>query len=111
MDVMNVQWKPPPRDMIKVNWDAGTKAKEGHVRLGLIARDAQGTCLVARSMSMEILIDATMAEALAAANAIIFCKELGYTNVIFEGDAIQVIKAIEMDGPCMSNCGHMIECI
>jgi ribonuclease HI len=110
-DVMIIQWRPPPRDMIKLNWDAKANAKEGRVGLGLIARDAQGICLVAQSMSLEVLADAAMAETLATANAVIFCKELGYTNVIFEGDAMQVIKAIEMNGQCMSSYGHMIECI
>jgi ribonuclease HI len=93
--------------MVKLNWDVGLNAKDGHVGLGLIARDSQGNCFAAQCMSLEIKIDVAEAEAMAVANAVIFCKEMGYNNVIFEGDAMQVIKAIEVEGPCMSSYGHI----
>jgi hypothetical protein len=62
-------------------------------------------------MSLAIHTDASEAEALAAANGVIFCKELGYTNIIFEGDAMQIIKAIEVEDPCLRSYGHIIDCI
>jgi hypothetical protein len=77
----------------------------------LIARDSRGFCLAARSLSINTHTDATTAEALAAIHAIMFCKELGYANLIFEGDALQIIKAIGEEGPCLSSFGHLIECI
>ena len=97
--------------MIKLNWDVGLSAKDGRMGLGLIAWDSQGKCLAARSMSLEVKTDVAGAKAMATANVVIFCKEMGYNNVIFEGDAMQVIKAIEMEGPCMCSYGHMIESI
>ena len=36
---------------------------------------------------------------------------MGHTNILFEGDALNVIKAIEAKGPCLSSYGHLIECI
>jgi hypothetical protein len=68
-------------------------------------------CIAARSMSMDLQTDATIAEAYATIRALIFCKELGHTNIILEGDAMNVIKSIEAEGPCLSNYGHLIECI
>jgi hypothetical protein len=68
--------------------------KEGRVGIGLIARDSRGRCLAARSLSLNAHTNATIAEALAAVHTTLFCKELGYTNLIFEGDALQIIKAI-----------------
>jgi hypothetical protein len=62
-------------------------------------------------MSLNVHTDATTAEALAAVHAIMFCKDLGYANVIFEGDALQIIKAIGEEGPCLSSFGHLIDCI
>jgi ribonuclease HI len=106
-----VMWRPPPSHKVKLNWDAGVNAKEGRVGLGLIIRDSVGNCIAARSMSMDLQTDATTAEAYAAIHALIFCKELGHTNIILEGDAMNVIKAIEAEGPCLSNYGHLIECI
>jgi ribonuclease HI len=52
-----------------------------------------GTALL-QEMSLEIQTDAPT-EAFATVHALIFCKELGHTNIIFEGDALNVIKAIE----------------
>jgi hypothetical protein len=48
---------------------------------------------------------------LAATNGVIFCKELGYTNIIFDGDTMQIIKAIEVEDPCLRSYGHIIDCI
>ena len=110
-DITIVKWKPLPRSMIKLNWDASLNAKDGCVGLGLIERDSQGKCLATRSMSVGAKIDVARVEAMAAANAVIFCKEMGYNNVIFEGDALQVIKAIDMEVPCMCSYGHVIESI
>jgi ribonuclease HI len=111
MTVSGIHWKPPQRNVVKINWDAGLNLREGRVGLGFIVRDSQGTCLAARSMSIDIQADAPVAEAMAAANAVLFCKELGFSNVLFEGDALQVIKAIEVEDPCLRNYGHIIDCI
>jgi hypothetical protein len=82
-ELTEVKWKPPVGCMIKLNWDARLNMKERRVGIGLIARDSRGVCLAARSMSLNIHTDATTAEALAAVHAVMFCKELGYANLIF----------------------------
>jgi hypothetical protein len=77
-----VKWRSPPSNMVKLNWDAGLNVKEGRVGLRFVIRDTFGNCLATRSMSLEIQTDAPTAEALAAIHALIFCKELGHTNII-----------------------------
>lgn len=59
--------QPPPKNMIKMNWDAGVNVKEGRVGLGLFAKDSQGMFMAARSVTHEIQADLTTAEALATA--------------------------------------------
>jgi ribonuclease HI len=68
-----------------------------------------GEVMAARSLTKEFRADPTTAEALVALNAILFCKELGLDNVIIEGDAMGVIKAIDIAGPTCSCFGHFIE--
>ena len=51
--------------------------------LGLIAQDEHRLFLVACGIKQKIVADPTMAEALAALHAVIFAKELGFSNVIF----------------------------
>jgi hypothetical protein len=71
-------WKPPPSGFLKANWDAAVKAQEGQVGVGIIVRDCEGYVLAARSTTFFLAIDPRMAEAWAALQAIIFCKELGF---------------------------------
>ncbi|XP_059431615.1 uncharacterized protein LOC132165136 [Corylus avellana] len=46
-----VVWRPPPHNMIKLNWEARLNLKEGRVGLGLIGRDSIGTFLAARNFA------------------------------------------------------------
>jgi hypothetical protein len=69
--------------MVKLNWDAYLNVKDGRVGIGLITKDSQGNRLVVRSLSLEVQTDVAGTEVMAVANAIIFCKEMGYNNVIF----------------------------
>jgi hypothetical protein len=81
-EIVEAKWEPPPENMLKMNWDAGINNTGGLVGIRLIARDFRGYCLAARSLSVEAHTDAATAEALAAVHAIMFCKELGLSNII-----------------------------
>lgn len=74
-----IVWRPPPCNMIQMNWDARLNLKEGCVGLGLKARDSNGTFLVARSMSLITHTEPTSAEALAVVHAIIFARNWAST--------------------------------
>jgi hypothetical protein len=41
--------------------------------------------------------------------AALFCKEIGVNNVIVEGDASTIIKALQEEEPNGSRYGHFIE--
>jgi ribonuclease HI len=64
---------------------------------------------VCPSMSLECHTEAAMAEVLAAVHAVMLCKEMGYANIIFEGDTLQVIKAIETTDLCLSTTNVWIK--
>jgi ribonuclease HI len=102
-------WKPPPSGILKANWDAAVKAQEGQVGLGIIVRDCEGFVLVARSTTFFLAIDPTMAEAWAALQAVLFCKELGFFYICFEGDSLQVVKESSTNLGNMSRYGHILE--
>ena len=50
-----------------------------------------------------------MVEALAARRAIIFTRELSLFNVIFEGDYLRVLQALNSAGRCHTMFGHIID--
>lgn len=43
---MNVKWKPPNSEVIKINVDAAVDINANRVDLGLVARDAEGSVLM-----------------------------------------------------------------
>jgi ribonuclease HI len=102
-------WKPPPSGFLKANWDAAVKAQEGQVGVGIIVRDCEGCVLAARSTTFFLTIDPTIAEAWAALQAILFCKELGFFDICFEGDSLQVVKECSTDLANMSRYGHILD--
>jgi hypothetical protein len=39
----------------------------------------------------------------------LYCKEQGYLTAIFEGDALQVVKDVNLENPGNNMHGHIIE--
>jgi len=101
--------KPPPSGILKANWDVAVKAQEGQVGVGIIVRDYEGYVLAARSTTFFLTIDPTMAEAWAALQAVLSCKELGFFYICFEGDSLQVVKECSIDLGNMSRYGHILD--
>ncbi|XP_059441925.1 uncharacterized protein LOC132174254 [Corylus avellana] len=102
-------WKPPPVNMVKVNWDAAIDKKNSCVGIGILARDANGQFMAACGLKKKTLRDPTVAEAFATLHTVLFANELGFEHVIFEGDALTVVKAINSTDTCESSYGHFVE--
>jgi hypothetical protein len=65
--------------------------------------------LAARSLTSDFIADPTTVESMAALRAVLFSKEMGFDNILFKGDAMQVIKAIEVQEPSFNSFGQFIE--
>jgi ribonuclease HI len=107
--VEETRWQPPQGNMIKINWDAAIDNKNGVVGVGVIARDAQGCCVSAYSVTMNMTVSPATAKALAALHATIFAREKEFTGVLFEGDAANIVAAVNSSNPCESSFGHFVE--
>ncbi|XP_062166249.1 uncharacterized protein LOC133872693 [Alnus glutinosa] len=102
-------WIPPPSGIFKVNWDASLGLKKGCIGLGVNVRDCNGVCLGARSVTKQMKVDPKTTEVMTALFAMHFSKEMGFLDVIFEGDAVQVVKEINSVPPYVSRVGHFLE--
>jgi ribonuclease HI len=107
----NIKWQPRSKGLIKVNWDASINKNKGWIGLGMIARNSNGACLGARSVTKHLITDSAIAVALAALSAMYFCTEVGFFDVILEGDAKQVLQAINSNPPFLSKFENFIESI
>jgi hypothetical protein len=58
-----------------------------------------------------VLVDLLMAEVMAVLQAIIFSKEADFLEAIFEGDALQIVKAVKATTPNMSKIGLFVKSI
>jgi ribonuclease HI len=102
-------WMKPPEGTIKVNFNAAINKNSGLLGLGVIARDCMGYVLGAKRLSKHMFIDAHPAELMAASYAVSFCLEAGFFHVIFEGDALNVIREVNSNPPYSSKDDHFIE--
>jgi ribonuclease HI len=104
----NLKWQAPPEGTIKVNWDASINGKKSCIGLGVVARDCKSDVLAAKCVQKNFFVDPKTAEAMAALWAVLFCKECGFLDVIFEGDASQVVNEIHSKPPFLSTTSHLI---
>lgn len=77
--------------------------------MSVIARDFMGNLLGAKHLSKSMVIDAHTAELMAASHAVTFSLEVGFFDVIFEGDALNVIREVNSSPPYLFRSGHFIE--
>ena len=80
-------WINPVVGCFKVNWDVGMDWSMDRFGLGMVVRDSNGHCVVARTVPQHGRVDPTTGEALASFHAVDFCKELGLSCIILKGDA------------------------
>jgi ribonuclease HI len=65
--------------------------------VGLVLRDHSEQVLAARCMTHPYVFDPTIAEAFAARCGMRLCRELGLQRVIFEGDSLEVVSALQRE--------------
>jgi hypothetical protein len=94
-----VQWRPPPQNTYKVNWDAALDSVNQRMGVGVIVRDHMGRVIAARSTTVEFSSEPVVAEAIAALHAAEFSRDLGLPKIILEGDSLQVVNAVQDTGP------------
>ena len=82
-----------------MNFDGAVFSQDGLAGIGFIIRNEQGLVMAALSQQISLLILVEMVEVVAAHRALVFAKELGFDEVIVEGDFASTITSI--------NGGHM----
>ncbi|KAL0357695.1 UNVERIFIED_CONTAM: hypothetical protein Scaly_1455200 [Sesamum calycinum] len=79
-------WVCPPTDCIKINFDGGLLDGGRALGIGIIARNAEGSCVAWQSFCWNRGGSTEMAEALAAREAIRLALRFRCPRVILEGD-------------------------
>ena len=80
--------------MVKLNWDAAVNVGERKIGLGIIAHDHTDQVLAVFVASRQYIIDPIAAEALATWKMAEICVFMGFQEVHFEGDSLDVVQAL-----------------
>ncbi|XP_040996051.1 uncharacterized protein LOC121242225 [Juglans microcarpa x Juglans regia] len=102
------QWEAPPRGKLKLNWDVALEKNNCKVGVGAVIRDWEGTVKATMRKKHDLYPDPLLAEAYALLQATIFCKSLGWKEIILEGDSLQVVNFLKTGEVNDSYVGTMI---
>jgi ribonuclease HI len=101
-------WLPPPLGHVKINWDASISKQQNRMGVGISVRDHTGKVVVMACATKDFINNPTMAEAVGAWFAVALAKRLGLRNVLIEGDALEVVDAINKEGNCWTVYGQIV---
>ena len=85
------QWRPPEYPFFKANFDAAVFKSSSSAGINVIIRDGMGEAIGALTMPIPLANSVATMEALACHKAVLFAKEIGLLDMIFEGNSAEVI--------------------
>ena len=103
-----MRWRPPPATCVKANFDGAVFSQDGLASIGIIIRNEQGLVMADLAQQIPLLASVEMVEVLAARQAVVFAKELGFDKVIVEGDSANTITSINGGHMDYSVLGHVL---
>ena len=103
-----VAWHPPLDGCMKINYDGATFKDINKAGLGIVIRDGSGQELAFLSEQIQLPYSSNLVEAMAAARAIYFAVELGFSSYVLEGDSKLIIKALKNEEYSLAPFGHIL---
>ncbi|XP_065637528.1 uncharacterized protein LOC136070886 [Quercus suber] len=104
-----VQWRPPPANCVKLNFDGAIFSELGKAGLGVVVHDCHGNAIASLSEQAPLPFAPVIVEAMAAARAITFAQELGLQEFMLEGDSVAVINTLQSAEPSLTSYGHLLD--
>lgn len=102
-------WQPTQSAQYRLNLDAVIYTDMGRSGVGTIIRNENGEVMAALSATGPFVQDSEEAEIVACRKALEFAKDAGFSDLVVEGDNVNVMRAITSN--CMDNSrlGTIIE--
>lgn len=108
-DNINQPFGPPGENSYKINFDGATFANTGTAGLGIIIPNNEGLPKASLSQKIPLPNMVIEVEILAARRALEFALELGFENVVLEGDSEILMKALKQGSSNLADYGHLIQ--
>ena len=103
------RWRAPQAGLMKVNFDGVVFDDANKSGVGVVIKDSYGVVLASCSEKIFQVYKAEVTEALATLKALSFAHELGFQNVILEGDALGLIQALKSQEQNLCPLGLLVE--
>ena len=104
-----VQWRPPPANCVKLNFDGAIFPELGKAGLGVVVHDSHGNATASLSEQASLPFSPVIVEAMAAARAITFAQELGINEFMLKGDSEAIINTLRSPEASLTTYGHLLE--
>ncbi|KAK9993390.1 hypothetical protein SO802_023093 [Lithocarpus litseifolius] len=102
-------WKPPPNSIFKLNFDATVFVEAKRTRFGAIIRNDKGAVMAAMSTGGPPMSSSEEAELLAGRKAVEFATDVGFSELVIEGDNRNVMKALSSSLDDRSLLGNVVD--
>ena len=96
---------------IKVNFDGALFKEIRKAGIRMIVRDSNGQAIAFLSEKASLPFSPKIAEAMAAARALSFVQDLGFTSFILEGDLANVINTLNLEEMSLFTYGHILSSV
>ncbi|MBA0805000.1 hypothetical protein Gohar_004546 [Gossypium harknessii] len=106
---MKQSWTPPTDPMLKLNFDTAFHAQSRQSSSGFVVRNAQGQVLGSGMVRNNFVSDPFMGEMLACLDGLRFATDMGFKNLVVEGDSRSTIVRITEMGRDRSAIGVYVE--
>ncbi|XP_075650250.1 uncharacterized protein LOC142620837 [Castanea sativa] len=103
------RWRPPPVELVKINFDGAVFTNENKSMIGVIIRNDEGLVMASYLKKIPVAYSGCEIETMAAAAALSFASEIGIKRAILEGDSLAVIKALREDASYLSPFGLLLD--
>ena len=100
-------WSPPSRSNFKLNFDAAIFQDYKATGFGAVIRNNEGEVMAALSARGPPVQDSEEAEVLACKKALEFSVDVGFTDIVLEGDNSVIMAAISSSRLIHSRLGHL----
>ncbi|XP_023884299.1 uncharacterized protein LOC112028995 [Quercus suber] len=101
-------WRPPDQSWFKLNFDAAIFDEQNSSGFGAMIRNNQGEVMAAMAARGPPVSCSEEAETLACRKALEFAVDVGFSELIVEGDNINVMRAVSASTRNFSMLGNVI---
>ncbi|XP_050259092.1 uncharacterized protein LOC126704102 [Quercus robur] len=108
-EATTVRWSPPSENQVKINFDGALFGESDSAGIGVVIRNSERVVMAVLSEKIVKPQAAEMVEILAARRVVLFSRESGFYDPVFEGDSSTVIKSLQDRIVSHAQGGHILK--